>query len=154
MRITHDTEPCTHCGGARVEAGIFREFSAAMRAGFAVDAFVGDTQTLDRPAMHEVFLHNLRRVFGPHASIPDRIRINHDRWPMLALIEAAGLVDAHFSAEAGVLGLLLQHGEKLAFAIFGAGRAWSALGAHIVADENVTFKDGQAVFLLDWIISD
>jgi hypothetical protein len=67
---------------------------------------------------------------------------------VLALVKAAGFVDAHFACKSGSLGELLQLGVEIAFSIGGAGRPWCIFGTSVVADKDVVFKRGQAVFLL------
>jgi hypothetical protein len=124
-----------------------------MRAGFGVDAFVGQTQALDRPAAHQVLFHDLCGVSGLHMAVPDGFGVNHYRWSMFALVKAHGFVDAHGSAKTGGFRQLLQLGMKLAFPIGSARWAGRIGGTGVMTDKNVVFERGQAVFLLgadDW----
>ena len=118
--------------------------STAMRAVFRVDAFLGDAQALDRPAMDQVLLDDLRCVFGLDSAVPDCFRINNHIWTVLALVEAERLVDAHAAGDACGLGQLLKLCVQLAFAIAGAGWTRRAFGTDIMADENVVLEKGQA----------
>jgi hypothetical protein len=127
----------------------------AVRAGLGVDALLGQAQSLDGPAAHQVLIHDLRGVTGLHMAVPDGVGIDHNRWPMFALVQAKGFVDAYGGAESGGFGQLLQLGEELTFAVRGAGRARRIGRTSVVADKNVMLKRGQAVFLLDvddWFI--
>lgn len=78
-----------------------------MRAAFGVEAFAGDAQPFHGMAAHQVLLHNLGGIFGAHASVPDSVGIHDDGRAMLALVEAAGLVNANPIAQTGGLGQLL-----------------------------------------------
>ena len=114
-----------------------------MGAGLSVEAFVGETEALDGTAGDEVLVDDFGGVFGAHVAIPNGLRINDDSVAMLALIEAAGLVDADARAEAGSLHELLNGGVEFALAVGVAGGAWGFGGAGVGADKNVAFKRGQ-----------
>ena len=79
-----------------------------MRTAFRIDALFGQPQTLYRPPVDQVLLHDFRGIFWLHMPIPYRFRINHHRWPVLALVQAAGLVDANRASQPCSLGDLLQ----------------------------------------------
>ena len=64
-------------------------WSAAMRAGFCIQAFVGDAQAFNRAPADEMLLHNRFRVFRAHVAVPDSLRVDDDGGTMLALIQAA-----------------------------------------------------------------
>jgi len=115
-----------------------------MRAVFAVETLVSNAQALYGASADEMLFDDGCRVFGAHIAVPDGFGIDHDHGAVLALVEAAGLVDAHAATETGGLGELLQLGMKIAFSIGGTGGAGSTLGAHIMADKNMTFECGQA----------
>lgn len=119
-----------------------------MRAGLAVDAFIGDAQTLDGTAMDQMLLHDLRGIFGLHIAVPDRIGVDHDGRTVLALVETERLIDADAGRQIGSFDLLLQLREQFALPVAGTGWARCAFGAGVVADENVVFKKGQKVDLL------
>jgi hypothetical protein len=86
-------------------------FSAPVRAAFGVQALVGHAQPLDRLAAHQVLLNDVRGIRGVHVAVPDRLGINHHHGPVFALVQAAGLVDAHRFAQARGPGKLLQLDE-------------------------------------------
>jgi hypothetical protein len=86
-------------------------FSAPVRAAFGVQALVGHAQPLDRLAAHQVLLDDVRGIRGMHVAVPDRLGINHHHGPVFALVQAAGLVDAHRFAQARGPGKLLQLDE-------------------------------------------
>lgn len=119
-----------------------------MRAGFGVDAFVGEPQALDWPPTYQMLLDNFRRVGCLHMAVPDSLRVDDHRGPVFALIKAEGLIDPHGRAEPRSFGQLLQLSVKLALAICGAGWARRIGGTGVVADKNMALKRGQWVFLL------
>ena len=108
-----------------------------------VDAVGGQTEALDRLAVDQMLLNDCGDIFGLNISVPDRFWINHDYRPVLALVEAAGLVDADCTAQAGRAGKLLQLSEHLALTVSSAGWAWGTLGADILTDKDVPFKGSQ-----------
>jgi hypothetical protein len=120
-----------------------------MRAALGVDASIGKSQPFDGTTAHQVLLHDLRGVRRLHMAVPHGLRVNHHRGPVFALVQAHGLIDTHGCAQAGRLRQLLQLGVEFAFSVGGAGRPWSIGGAGVVANKDVAFKRGQAVFLLD-----
>jgi hypothetical protein len=114
-----------------------------VRAALGVQAFVGDAEPLDRFAIDKVLAHNLFSIFRLHATVPDCFGIDHNSRSVFALVQAAGLVDAHPAGQTGILGELIEARVQLALAVGGAGRAGRIRGASVVADENVAFKQGQ-----------
>jgi len=120
---------------------------APVRTAFGIHALLGQPQPLHRPPPNQVLIHNLRRILNSYMPVPHRLRIHHHRWPMFALVQAAGLVDPHRRAQPRRLGELIQLGVQFAFAIAGARWPWCIGGPGIVADKDVTFKCGQRVFL-------
>lgn len=114
-----------------------------MRTAFAVEASVGYAETLDGPAGDKMFGYDLRRVAGLDIAVPDGLRINHDHGAVLALIQAAGFVDADLAAETGGFGALLQFGVQLAGSVACAGWTWSAFRARVAADKDMALKCGQ-----------
>ena len=72
--------------------------------------------------------------------VPDRFRIDHDIRPVLALVEASGLIGAHSSFESAFGEFLL---EQLLQPGFGGGIATSsgmACRALVSADKDVFFE--------------
>jgi hypothetical protein len=95
-----------------------------------------------------MLFNDLRRIARLHVAVPDGFGIYNNDWAVLALIETERLVDAHFRAEARSLRQLLQLGEDFAFSVGRAGGAGRVGGTDIVANKDMMFKFGQAVFLL------
>jgi len=120
-----------------------------VRAVFCVDALIGQAQTFDRPPGDQVLGDNLRRVFRLDVPIPDRLGVNDDYRSVLALVKAAGFVDAHLAAQPSGLGQFLQLRVQLAGPICGARGPRRTLGPDVVADKDVVFECGQVEILLD-----
>jgi hypothetical protein len=120
-----------------------------MRAGFGVDALIGQAQPLHWLAANQVFLYDLRCIFWLNVPVPDRLWIHHHGWPVLALVKATGLVDPHLASQPGFLGQLLQLGVQIALPIGCAGRARRAGGTCVVTDKYVVFENWQAAILPD-----
>jgi len=70
-----------------------------MRAGPGIDARIGQSQPLHGPPVDQVLLHNLRGIPGRHMAVPHSLGIHDHRGPVLALVQAEGLVDAHRSSQ-------------------------------------------------------
>ena len=105
-----------------------------MFAGFRVDAGIGQHQALHRAAFDQVRLDNLRHIRRTDVAVPDRLRIDDEIRPMLALVQASGLVDANGPFQAGGVDSLLQQRMQLRFAVgvaAGTSASWLALiGTH------------------------
>ncbi len=123
--------------------------SPPVRAVFGVEALLSHAQALDRVSGDQVPGDNLRRVRGLDVAVPDRLGIDHYHRTMLALVQAAGLVDAHPSVQTGGSCQLLQPSVQLAYSIGSAGRPRRVRGAEVAADKDVALKCGQAAILLD-----
>jgi hypothetical protein len=91
-----------------------------MRATFRVHAIVAEAQPLDGPSAYEVFGDNFLRILRRDPAIPDGFRVNHDYRTVLALVQAASLVDANPARKAGGFRKLLQLRKQLALAVAGA----------------------------------
>lgn len=70
-------------------------------AGFGVEAGVGDAETFDGAAGDEVLGDDFVGVFRFDPAIPDGIGVDDDCGAVLALVEAAGFVDADAASQAG-----------------------------------------------------
>ncbi len=106
-------------------------------------------QPLHRPPAHQVLRHNLFRILGLHVAVPHRLGIHHHRRPVLALVQAAGLVDPHLRRPARPRAQSCCN--RVCSSLFpsrGAGRPRRIGGADVVADKNMAFKWGQAAILL------
>jgi hypothetical protein len=73
----------------------------AVRAVIGVDAGVGKAEALDGAAVEEVLLNDLFGVAGLGEAVPDGFRVHDEDGAVLALVEAAGFVDADAVLEAG-----------------------------------------------------
>ena len=113
-----------------------------MRARFGVDAALAQAEALDGATCNEMLGDDGLSVFGADVAVPDGIGVYHHRGPVLALIEAAGLVNAHSAGESRLLDELLQAGVQIAFPIAGAGGAWRLRRANVVADKDVALEPG------------
>jgi hypothetical protein len=138
---------------ARAESAIYQFLTdaagskGAMGAGAGVQAFVRDAQPFHRPTADQMFGNNFRGIVGIHVPIPDGFRINHDHRAMLALVQAAGLVDAHLPGQTGSLGELLQADVQIAGSVGGAGSPRRIRWPGVEADKDVAFEGGQAFLL-------
>jgi len=124
---------------------------SAMRTALGVDALLSQSQPLNRTSTHQMLLHDLDCIRRLHMAIPHSLRVNHYGRPVFALVQAHGFIDAHRCAQTGGFRQLLQLRMELTFSVSRAGRPGSIGGAGVVANKDVTFKRGQAVFLLDRI---
>lgn len=88
-----------------------------MRARLRIQTRIRNPQPLHRPAANQVLSHNLFRILRLHVPVPHRLGIHHHRGPVLALVQAAGLVDPHPAAQPGLFRELLQPRMQLAFSI-------------------------------------
>ncbi len=88
-----------------------------MRTLLGIQASAGQTETLHRAPMDEVFGNDLFHILELHKAIPDPLRIDHHNRAMLALVEAAGLVGADEVLEARVLNGVLEGGFDLLAAL-------------------------------------
>ena len=81
-----------------------------VRAALGVQALFGHAQAFHRPAAHQMFTDNFGRIFYMHIAIPDGFRVNDHHRPVLALVQATGLVDAHPRTQSGFPLQSLQFG--------------------------------------------
>jgi len=120
-----------------------------MRAALCVQALIGNAQPPHRTAADQMLPHDLFGVLRPYAPVPDGVGIHHYRGPVLALVQAAGFVDAHLRAQPGFAGELLQARVQRARSVAGAGGPRRIGGTRVEADKDVTFKGRQARNLFD-----
>jgi hypothetical protein len=121
-----------------------------MRADRSIQALVSDDEPFNRPASDEVFAYDLGHVFNFDSTVPDSFRIDDDRWTMLALVEASGLVHADRSTNAGGPHSVLERCMQLAFAVVGTGGPSAPRFAKVRADKNVALKFRQSKLLVGW----
>ncbi len=77
-----------------------RTVGAALR----IQARIGDDQALDRLVSEDVGLDDFVDIAGMHAAVPHGVRIDDDGGPVLALLQASGLVGANYIAANTVRG--------------------------------------------------
>ena len=114
-----------------------------MGTALGVDALIGEAQALDGAAADEVFAHDLLGILWLDVAVPDGLGIDDDSGAVLALVEAAGLVDAHSAGEVCGLRGLLQGHMDIASASGCARGARRTVRALIGTDKDMMFKDGQ-----------
>jgi len=124
-----------------------------VRAGFGVEALVGYTQALDGTAGDEMLGDDLRRIRWLDVAVPDCFGIDHDHGAVLALVQAAGFVDADPTAQAGGFGPLLEFGVQITGSIGGAGGTRGAFGTRVVTDKDVALKGGHGLAPDGFVVS-
>jgi len=75
---------------------------------FTVDAGLSQTQPLHRTPLPQMFAHDLLHIARMHVAVPDRLRIDHHHRPVLALVQAAGLVGPNSMLQTGFLDRVLE----------------------------------------------
>lgn len=114
-----------------------------MRAGLGIEAVFGNAQPLDGTAADKVLGDDFFGVFGTDIAVPHGLGIDNHVGAVLALIQAAGLVDAHAAGQARFPGELLQARVQFAFAVLAAGGTRRFRRTDIMADKDVAFETGQ-----------
>jgi hypothetical protein len=109
-------------------------------AGFRVEAGISDAEALDRAAGDQVLGDDFIGVFGFDSAIPHGIGVDDNGWSVLALVEAAGLIDANAASQSGFAGKLREAGVNRALAVGSAGRTGRIGGADVDTDEDVAFE--------------
>jgi hypothetical protein len=84
---------------------------------FCIEALVGQAQALDRAPADQVLVDDFGGVFRADVAVPDSLGVDNHCPTVLALIEAAGLVDTDPRRQAGGLGQLLDGGVELGLAV-------------------------------------
>ncbi len=85
-----------------------------MRTTLRIHAAVGHAQPFHGSSAHQVLGYNFLRILGLHVAVPHCVRIDDHGGAVLALVKAAGLVNAHFPAQPGFARELLQPGVQAA----------------------------------------
>jgi len=111
-----------------------------MRATLGVNAFIAEAQPFDGPSSDQMLRDDLFRILGLDVAVPNGFRVNHNHRTVLALVQAASLVDANATHKPGSFRKLLELRKQLALAVAGAGWPGSTLGTNIVTNKQVTFK--------------
>jgi len=112
----------------------------AVRAAVGVDAGVGKAKAFDGTAVDEVLLHDLFGVAGFGETVPDGFGINDEDGAVLALVEAAGFIDADAVLETGGFDGVLEGAAKLFSVAEGAAGA-GVFVPLVEADEEVVFEE-------------
>src|SRR5581483_11437015 len=102
-----------------------------------VDTRVGQHQPSHRAPVANVLLNDLVGVCFADTSVPDCLGINDHGWPVLALIEASGLIGSHATAQSVFHQLAFEHFLQVRAAIRRAASAGMARGPLIAANEDV-----------------
>jgi len=118
-----------------------------VRAALGIDALIGQAKPLHRTAADQVLLHDLRRIFGSHVAIPNRLWIHHHRGAVFALVQAACFVDPHLTGQARRLRQLLQLGVQVALSVRSTRRARSAFRTYIMANKDMMLELRQSAIL-------
>lgn len=79
-----------------------------MRTALGIDALIRQPQPLHRPPVDQVLLDNLSGILRLHMPVPNGLWIDNHRRAVLALVQAARLVDAHSASKACSFAQLLQ----------------------------------------------
>jgi hypothetical protein len=89
--------------------------------------------------MHQVFLHDLLRIFRVDETVPDSLWIHHQHCGMLALVEASGRVHSDLMLQTGFFYGIFQSSTKLFAMLIGATGARRRLVTFIQTDEEMVF---------------
>jgi hypothetical protein len=128
--------------------------SRPMRTALGVDTSVSHTQPLHWPSANQMLFHDGCRIGRLNAPIPHRIRVDNHRWPVFALVQAAGFVDSHLARETCRFREPLQLCVQFALPVGRAGWPWRLFRPDVVADKDVTFKSRQSATLQFLLNSD
>lgn len=86
-----------------------------MLAACGVQALFGQAQALNRPSAYDVRGNDLLHVRFANVAIPDGIGIDHYVRPVLALVEASGLIRTDAAVQATGSQLLLEEFLQASF---------------------------------------
>jgi len=111
-----------------------------MFALLSVEAGIGEPKPLDRLPANNVRLDNFLHIRFGNVPIPDRIRIHDDVRPMLALIEAAGLIRPYFALQPTLGELLLKQFLQLGLCLRIAASPRMPRRALVSTDEDMLFE--------------
>lgn len=94
-----------------------------MRTLRRVDAAFRQPQTLNRLSTGKMLLRNLDEVVNADKAVPNGLGIDHEHRAMLALVEAAGVLNTNLALGSGFLHRLFQHTLKVLGAFVPTARA-------------------------------
>jgi hypothetical protein len=80
-----------------------------MLTAFSIEARFGELKPFHGFSPDDVRLDDFIHVGFGDVPVPDCVRIDHDVWSMLALIEAARLIGANLAFQAALGKLLFEH---------------------------------------------
>jgi hypothetical protein len=109
-----------------------------------IDAAIRQLQSLHWTAIHDVRRHNLFHIGRIYKAVPDRLRVDHHRRPVLALIQASRFIRAHLGAHTGFGQLLLEKSLEIAFPGRIARSPRMPLGPLVTTYKDVVQKLGHA----------
>ena len=112
-----------------------------MRTVVGVDAGVGKAEAIDGTAVEEVLVDDLLGVVRVGEAVPDGFGIDDEDGAVLALIEAAGLVDADAVLQAGGFDGVLEGSAEFLAVLMATAGAGGGFIAFVQADKEVVFKD-------------
>lgn len=115
-----------------------------------MNTFFRQFQPLHRAAFDQMGLHDLRHICRADVPVPDRIGIDDHIWPMFALVQATGFIDADTIFQPRRCHSLAQLSMQLRFAIGIAAGAGASGLALIGADKKVPLILCQEISLLNF----
>jgi hypothetical protein len=113
-----------------------------MFAGCRVQARVGEAKPLDRFAAQDVRVYDLVYIGLCDVSVPNCFGINHDVRPVLALVEATGLIGAYSALQPAFGKLLLEEFLQPSFRSWIAASSRVARRTLVSADKDMLFEFG------------
>jgi len=114
-----------------------------VRTALRIYTLIRKPKPFHRTPVDQVLLHNLCGILWLYMPVPDCLRVNHHRRAVLALVKAAGLVDADRISQTSGLRKLLQLRVQFALAVRGARWPRSTFRADVMADEDVMLENWQ-----------
>jgi hypothetical protein len=109
-------------------------------AAFGIEARFGKLKPFHGLSPDDVRLDDFIHIGFGDVPVPDCVRINHNVWSMLALIEAARLISANLGFQAALGKLLFEQLLQLCLGQRVAASTWMASWPLVSADEDMSFK--------------
>src|SRR5262249_47248802 len=106
---------------------------------------VRNPQVFENAAADNGLVDDPRHVRELYAPVPDRLRVNDDRRPQLALVEAAGLIGPHQRAELALFEFGLEGVPQRLAAVRVAAAPAAPRIALVAADENMVSEGSHQV---------
>lgn len=101
---------------------------------------IGHEKTFDDFAFQDVTFDDLCNIGFSSHPVPDALRINHDAWSILAMVQTAGLIGAHDAFEADALHFFLEEGMQAFRALIRAASARVFLRSLIDTDKDMPLE--------------